>query len=270
MRIDISAHLGRWPFRPFEASIESLLKRMDRTDVDLAVVSNLHGLFYQNPQRANEELHEWLAASRAASSRFIPFAVINPSYPDWHEDVRVCFEAFGFRGIRLYPQYHDYWMNDSGLSDLLSWAEASGVPVGFSLRMVDARGRSWLDTPFAEGETEQLRLETICHAIAGFPKLRCMILQSIFEPLGPEAERILRSSDILFDTVRASTCGVAGPNSYDWKKESVRFGEARFAFGSMAPFSDELTPILRTEAGILSPSQAAALAQGNARAFLKL
>jgi len=270
MRIDIAAHVGHWPFRPFPETCRSLLSRMDATQVTTAVVSNLNGLFYQNPENANAELATWLADDAEARRRLIPFAVINPTYPGWRDDASACLKQRAFAGVRLYPQYHDYTLADPALAELFRWAEDEQTAVAFSLRMIDARGRSWLDTKVVEAETEQLRLEAIAGVLKQFPLLRCIILQSIFEQLSPATEEFLRNARVLFDTTRATTCGVAGPNSYDWWKESRRFGEAKFAFGSMAPFTDDLSPILRLSARPMSKEQAAAVWGGNARKFLKL
>jgi hypothetical protein len=44
MRIDVSAYLGRWPFRSFRTTTcAALLDRMDLLGIDLAIVANLHG-----------------------------------------------------------------------------------------------------------------------------------------------------------------------------------------------------------------------------------
>jgi uncharacterized protein len=250
MRVDVAAHVGRWPFRPFAPdTVAGLLRRMDATAVEQAVVANLHGLFYQNPQHANRELAEWVAAVPAAGERLVPFAVLNPTYPGWRDGLAECRRRWGFRGIRVYPQYHDYGLAAPELRELLALAEGEGLPVTFTLRMIDARGRSWLDSAVVEAETEQLRLEQVAAAIAPFPALRCLVLQAYPGALGAEALATLRRPGVFFDTTRATTCGVAGPNSYDLAAEQGRFGAGKFVFGSMSPFTDAWSPLLRLTAG---------------------
>lgn len=269
MRIDVSAHLGHWPFRPLpDATPGSLLDRMDALGIDAALVSNLHGLFYAHPRAANDEVLAWRRSAGPAGDRLWPMAVVNPSYPGWTDEFDRCL-AEGFLGFRLYPQYHDYGLASADLAALLRRAEERNVPVAFSLRMIDARGRSWLDSRVVEAETEQLRLEAVARAIAPFPALRCMVLQAIFEQLTPEAVETLKRAHVLFDTTRATTCGVAGPNSYDLAREQARFGAQRFAFGTMTPFTDRWSPVLRVEAGEFGAREREALMAGHARAFLE-
>ncbi len=271
MRIDLGAHVGHWPFRPLStAGVAPLLRRMDQTGVDRAVVANLHGLFYQNPQHANEELAAWIAAETGAAERLVPFAVINPSYPGWRDDLDACRTRLGCKGVRLYPQYHDYDWSSPALAEFLALAEAEDLPVAFSLRMIDARGRSWLDTDVVQAETEQLRLSDVAAAVAGHPRLRWIVLQAIFEQLDAATVRQLREARVLFDTARATTVGVPGPNSYDLQRESERFGREKFAFSTMSPFTDVLSPLWRLTAGGLPADHLEALFANNARALLAL
>lgn len=271
MRVDVSAHVGRWPFRNFPTTTcAALLDRMDRLGIDLAVVANLHGLFYQNPQPANAELAAWIAAEPRARGRLVPFAVLNPTYPGWRDDLAVCRDELGCRGVRLYPQYHDYALGDPALAELLGVAAAADFPVGFALRMIDARGRSWLDSAVVEAETEQLRLDALARTLAPFSALRWLVAQPIFEQLDAAAVATLKAAHVLFDTARATTCGVAGPNSYELVAAQARFGAEKFAFGSMTPFSDPISPVLRLTAGGLPAAALADVFGGNARRFLRL
>ena len=82
MLVDINAYVGHWPFQQFRiTSCEKLLEKMDQYGAGQSVVSHLHGLFYKNAQSANEELVEELKSNRRFRDRFIPFAVINPTFP---------------------------------------------------------------------------------------------------------------------------------------------------------------------------------------------
>ncbi len=44
---------------------------------------------------------------RAHRDRLIPFAVINPTYAGWEDDLKTCHEGLGMRGLRLYPGWHN-------------------------------------------------------------------------------------------------------------------------------------------------------------------
>ncbi len=148
MVVDINTYVGHWPFKQLQYNTCSLLvDRMDCFGVDMSVVSNINGIFYKNTQSANEELRNELMSDKKFGTRLIPFAVINPIYAGWKDDLEVCISSMGMKGIRLYPQYHDYGMTDPALAELVRMARDRGLPVAFDMRMVDSRQRSWLDIP---------------------------------------------------------------------------------------------------------------------------
>ena len=146
MLIDINTYIGHWPFvRLRHNTCSDLLKRMNEFGVDVSVVANLSGIFYKNTQSANEELFEEISKSKRYGNRLIPFVAINPTYADWRHDLNICIEKFGMKGIRIYPQYHDYEINDPRCIELVKIARDSNLPVAVTLRLVDKRQRSWLD-----------------------------------------------------------------------------------------------------------------------------
>ena len=91
MLIDINAYVGHWPFQQLKYNTcEALLQRMNKFGVDVSVISNLNGIFYKNTQSANEELYEEIRSNSKFKDRFIPFAVINPIYAGWRDDLETC------------------------------------------------------------------------------------------------------------------------------------------------------------------------------------
>ena len=124
---------------------EHLLDRMNRYGVNISVISNLNGIFYKNTQSANEELFAELNSDKRFRDRFIPFAVINPIYAGWKDDLETCVSEFGMKGIRLYPLYHDYDLTDPSCIELVKTARDKNLVVALTLRMVDSRPRSWMD-----------------------------------------------------------------------------------------------------------------------------
>ncbi len=110
MIIDVNAYLGHFAFRRLRHNTaESLLKLMDARKIDRAVVSSASAITYRNVQSGNEEIDGEVKAHR---DRLIPFAVINPSYAGWEDDLKTCHERFGMRGLRLYPGWHNYKLSD--------------------------------------------------------------------------------------------------------------------------------------------------------------
>lgn len=144
MIIDANAWLGHWPFRQLRHNdTAGLLRLMDANGIDKAAVASIHGIFYKNCHRANEELAEQVAAHR---DRLIPFATLNPTYPGWQRNLRLCRDDLGMHGLRLYPMYHDYELGGGPARELIAAATELGWPVALPMRVVDVRQRHWLDT----------------------------------------------------------------------------------------------------------------------------
>ena len=146
MLIDSNAYIGHWPFRQLkDNTCKGLLNRMDKSDIGMSVVSNLNGVFYKNTQHANEELYNEIRSDKHFADRFVPFAVINPIYNGWKDDLEVCTRKMGMKGIRLHPVYRGYELDNPSCIELVKMARDKNLVIAFSLRIVDNRPSSWLD-----------------------------------------------------------------------------------------------------------------------------
>ena len=101
MIIDVNAWVGHWPFRRLRHNtVPGLLRLMDRSGIDRAVVASIHGVFYRNVHPANEELARQVLRHR---DRLIPFATLNPAYRDGRRTcagARKTWSCAGFACIR--------------------------------------------------------------------------------------------------------------------------------------------------------------------------
>lgn len=261
MFIDINARVGHWPFQKLQySSCATLLERMDRFGVSQAVVSSLNGIFYKNTQSANEELIEELQSASRFKSRFIPFAVINPLYAAWEKDLDTCHRKLGMQGICVYPQYHDYDIHHPSLIKLAEAVRDRGLPLAFTVRMVDTRQRFWMDI-HKEWTLNELM------PVAGYvPDGKYMFLNiSSGYRLNEENTRIARQANLLLDT--------SGRGMSDMPDIIRLYGKTNIAFGSHSPILDYLTGQLRI--ACLSAEEAddetkQLLQYGNAQSFLRL
>ena len=179
MLLDINASVGHWPFQHYNYnSCKTLLGRMNRFGVNVSVISNMNGIFYKNTQSANKELYSEINSDKSFHSRFIPFALINPIYAGWKDDLDICASTLGMKGIRIYPLYHDYDLTDPSCLELVKIARDKNLVVCLTLRMVDSRPRSWMDIQ------KEWALRDIIPIIKAVPDAKYMIINFLLPITG--------------------------------------------------------------------------------------
>lgn len=170
MIFDVNAWVGVWPFRSLRDNTpDTLIARLDRAGVDRAAVSQLEAVFHRNPQPANEKLAH--AASKYPD-RLLPMATINPIFPKWEQDLAVCHESLGMRGVRLFPQYHDYPADGTAAREAAAACAERNLPVAIHHRIEDVRQRHWMDPG------GMVDLDQIAALIAGVPQATFIILNT--------------------------------------------------------------------------------------------
>ena len=144
MIIDMNAWLGTWPFRSLRDNTPAaLVKRLERSGIDMAAVSFIEAAFHRHPQSANERLAEAVAPH---PDRLIPLGTLSPHTPHWEHDLEACGKNLGMKGIRLFPGYHDYPANGPVAIDLVKACAAAGLPVFIPHRMEDSRQHHRMDS----------------------------------------------------------------------------------------------------------------------------
>ncbi len=216
MIVDFNAYVGYWPFRRLPArSADEVVNLLDKTGIDMAVVSSLNSTLYTDVHEGNLELMEEIRHHR---ERLIPVAVLNPKYPGWEDDLEECVRI-GFKGIRLYPQYHNYMLTDDECLRFISKVSEMNLVVSIPVRLRDRRGRHWMDAArdmdFAE--VEQLASKS--------PDSRIVLLES----RGAENSMLIKYENIYFETSRIST------TLGELTKLFELVGASRLVFGSGVP-----------------------------------
>ncbi|HQH70682.1 MAG TPA: amidohydrolase family protein [bacterium] len=258
MIIDVNAYLGHFAFRRLRYhTASSLLALMDSKKIDRAVVSSASAITYRDAHAGNEEVAEDVRGHR---ERLIPFAVINPFYAGWRDDLKICHEEFGMTGLRLYPQWHNYRLSDSCCRELVDAAAERGMVISIPIRVEDNRERSWLlnvpDVP----------LEEIAEMVKECPNARFILLNGAGYtgcPLGRKNNSLPNNYAIELSRLSAVLANEMG-------QLITTLGVERVMFGTGMPFNYPDPALVKLEVLDASEADKEKIRSQNAMNWLRL
>ncbi|HZT28928.1 MAG TPA: amidohydrolase family protein [Bryobacteraceae bacterium] len=256
--IDLNAYLGHFAFRQLRYNTaDGLLRLMDRKRIERAAVSSAAAITYRNPQAGNEEV---AAEVKAHRDRLIPFAVLNPAYAGWRDDLKICQEEFGVRGLRLYPRWHNYRLTDCPCLDLVHAAAERGLPVSIPIRVEDRRQQSWLvDIP-------DVNLEEIATLIKAAPRASFVLVSGsgfVNSSLGRPNSGLPANYAVEISLLTAELENEIG-------QLVNTLGEDRVVFGTGMPFHYPDPALTKLEILDVSESVKEKIRSANAARLLKL
>lgn len=256
--IDINAYLGHFAFRRLRHNTApALLRLMDAKGIRRAAVSSAAAIAYRNPQGGNEELAGEVDRHR---DRLIPFAVLNPAYAGWRDDLKICHETFGMKGLRLYPRWHNYRLTDPEAVALVNAAAERNMLVTIPMRVEDPRQRTWLV------EVPDLSFSEVEPILRACPRARFIIVNGSGIGRGPRGGR---------DNGLPSNCWIdVGRMSAVMGNELGRtiatLGAGRILLGTGMPFHYPDPALLKIEVQDISEADKEKIRSRNAAALLGL
>ena len=253
MIIDTNVYLSRWPWRRVHGDEpQQLVQMLREAGVSEAWTGTLDGVFHKDVAAANERLVQ--DCHRHGPELLVPFGTVNPSLPDWEDDLRRCHEEFAMPGIRLHPDYHGYPLNARPCERLLRMAAERGRIVQIALRMQDARTLPRFLTLSA---VDLAALPALASAV---PKLRLILLNMANADL-PQLSKLEGKSKVAFDIATLEGAGIV-------ERAVAQCGIERILFGSYAPVFVMKSASLKMQESELSDRQMQAITHGNARRFV--
>ncbi|WP_152050979.1 amidohydrolase family protein [Tautonia marina] len=247
--IDTNASLGHWPFRrlPLDDP-RSLARRLRSLGIERAWVGHLDALLHRDIAAVNVRLSEM--CERFGDGLYLPFGAINPTLPDWSEDLRRCQEVHRMPGIRLHPDLHGYALSDPVVAELLAAAATRSLVVQIAVQMEDPR------TKHPRLELTLVDLDPVIDLAAKLPQLRLMLLNA-GRILGLNPKRVLGSGSISIEIA-----SMEGVGAIDRLIENL--GSDRIHFGTHAPLFVPESAVLKLRESVLDADSRQALTQGNA------
>ena len=251
MIVDTHAYLSRWPFRRLagDEPVEFAAK-MRQHGVTQAWVGSFNGLLHRDLGAVNARLAADCTAHGAGL--LVAFGSVNPTLPDWREDVRRCREQHRMPGIRLHPNYHGYTLADPRFREVLELAARSGLIVQLVVTMEDER------TQHPLMQVPSVDLNPLAEILSGLTGLRLIVLNQRHDA---PAKDIAAAGQVYFDFAMVER--LRGVSTL-----SRQVSPQRVVFGSHFPLFNLESALLKMRESELTGGESQAVRQGNAQRLL--
>lgn len=253
--IDVNVSLSQWPFRRLPGDEpDALAARLRGLGVTEAWAGNFDAMLHRDLAAVNARTAELCRLHGGGLLR--PIGAVDPTLPDWREDLRRCREVHGMRGVRLHPNYHGYGLDHPAFAELLDEAGRRGLIVQIALKMDDERHLH----PLLKGlpTTDAVPLVPLM-ALPARPKV--VLLNALKHLSGQPLRSLLGAGDVWVDIAMLE--GMEG-----LKRLVAQVGPDRLLFGSHAPYFYPEAADLKLKESPLSTEHAEAIRRGNARRIL--
>ncbi len=252
MIVDTNVHFDRWPTRRLpDDEPKRLLARLAEHDVAGAWVGSFDAVLHRDVAAVNQRLMKLCRI--ADRERLVPVGTINPTLPDWQEDLRRCAELHGMRALRVYPGYHGYALDDESAAELLTEAARLGILLQIVANLEDER------TQHPLLRATGVDVEPLIAWMGRLPELHVMVLGARRPRTRPEViEQLVSTGRVTFDLSMLEGAGcVAG-----WIEQ---FGHESLVFGSHAPLFAFESALLKIAESPLGELQRRAILAENAQ-----
>jgi predicted TIM-barrel fold metal-dependent hydrolase len=250
--IDTNLHLSRWPFRRVpDDDTPNIVAKLKAAGVTQAWAGSFDALLHRDLSAVNRRVADECA--RHGDGLLLPVGSINPTLPDWQEDLRCCSECDGMQVIRLYPNYHGYALDDPKFAAALDAAIERKLIVQLAVLMEDER------TQHPLLRVPPVDLKPLKDLVAARPQLRLVLLNALM-PLRADMIAALAEAGQVYSDI-ATLEGLAG-----LERLLKIIPYQRVLFGSHAPFFNHRSAVLKLqESDIAEPVRRAITVDNAAR-----
>ncbi len=219
--IDVNVSLSRWPFRRLpDDETPRLVARLKRAGVTQAIAGSFDALLHKDVEGVNRRLAQ--ECRTHGDGLLVPFGCVNPTLPDWQEDVRRCHEVHRMRGIRLHPDYHGYTLDAPEFAELLTLAIKHQLIVQLSVMMEDER------TQHPLVQVQAVDTSPLVDVLADHADATLVLLNSQRTVRGEALTRLAEAGNVSFDIAMQESVGGI-------EKLMKLVPHKRLLFGSHAP-----------------------------------
>jgi hypothetical protein len=260
--IDCNVHLFDWPFRKLKyARTEALVAKLRKHRITKAWAGSFEAVLHKQQDGVNRRLTDECA--KRGGGMLVPIGSVNPAWPDWEEDLKRCHEQHRMPGLRLYPAYHGYTLDQAEFARLVEAAAKRGLLVQIVLRMEDERVHHQA-TAIAGVDVAPLP-----ELLKKLPRAKVQLINSAGPLLGNNLALLVRDTQVTFDIAAIEGNGGVGKliagTLYSYKGA---IPVERLVFGSHAPFFPCESALLKLFESPLDLPQLEKLMHANARRLI--
>lgn len=252
--IDVNVTLSRWPLLrlPLDAT-DRLVDKLRSQGITQAWAGSFEALGREDLTAVNDRLVE--ACARNGEGILLPFGSVNPVAEGGMDEMSRCARVHNMRGIRLYPNYHGYALDDPLFEGLLHHAAALNLVVQLVVMLEDDRPVHRLPG----GDPVDISpLAAVVRKVSG---LKLVLLNALGRVRGSALEALLDAGDVSVDMAMLE--GVGGLETL-----LAKVARERILFGSHAPFFYFEAAALKLKESFLTEEQGTAMRYANAARLL--
>lgn len=214
--IDVNVNISRWPTRRLrEDETPELAAKLKSYGVTQAWVGSLDGLLHKDLAAVNERLAKECVA--VSNVQLFPIGTINPTTPDWQEDVRRCVDVHHMCGVRVYPNYHGYKLDHPNFAELLKLCAAKRLIVMLPIQMEGER----VMHPLLR--VKPIDIGPLTELLPHVPDLKLVILNA-GKVLLPKISVLMRAAKVYLDIANLDGLAVVEEALRDIPLERLLFG----------------------------------------------
>lgn len=239
--IDVNVSLFRYPTRRLpDDEPQKLIARLRQNQITQAWAGSYEALLHRDIDGVNRRLKE--TCDQHGKGILLPFGAVNPAIPDWKEDFRRCHEDYGFQGIRLYPTYHQYLLDDKRFIELLHMAEESEMVVQLVATVEDARTQHPLLS------VSPIELKPLFEILSEVPRLKLVILNGFRDANFDSMIQLCRYPNVSVDFAMLEGFG-------SLRRLINTISAEQILFGSNAPFYYPDSSLLKMKEAKINPDE---------------
>lgn len=254
--IDTNVSLGHWPTRhSWAGDAARLVAKLQRHGVTSAWTGNFEAALHTDIDGANARLAD--ACAREGAGILRPFGTVNPTIPDWADDLRRCHEVHRMAGIRLFPNYHGYALDDPRFRQLLEKTAERGLLVQIAMSVEDDRSQN------PALKAAPVPVAPLPDLLAKVPAARVMLLNAFSRAIGGNYAMLRKLTEAKVGFEIATLELASGIEILLRSVPGIRL-----MFGSHSPYYYFEAALLKLQESALTSAQLAAICSGAADALL--